>query len=167
MRIKKIKFAIIGAGETDNTRDLMREIKLRGHQVFLIQPKKLIFEFSNSKYTAWQENLRLDDLDIFIFRGYNVNIIEAKILAEKLIRENKTVIDEALAKELIPSKSYESSQFTRNNIPHPKTFQALDFSSYKYIFKEVNFPIIIKPLYGQKGQGIIKADTKKQAYDFF
>lgn len=94
----------------------------------------MIFEFSRNKYTAWQENLKLDNLDIFIFRGYNVNIIEAKILAEKLIRENKTVIDEALVKELIPSKIYESSQFSKNNIPHPKTFQALDFSSYKYIF---------------------------------
>ncbi|MBW6441146.1 RimK family alpha-L-glutamate ligase [Patescibacteria group bacterium] len=166
MKVKKIKFVIVGASKTDNTKDLVCEIKSRGYKVYLIQPKKLIFEFSKNKYTAWQENLKLDNMDIFIFRGYNVNIVEAKILAEKLIREKKVVIDEALAKELIPSKIYELSQFIRYGISHPKTFQALDLSSYKYIFDKINFPVIIKPLYGQKGQGIVKMDTKRQVYNF-
>ena len=133
--MKKIKFAIIGASETENTKNLIEEIKLRGHLVFLIQPKNLVFEFSkNKKFKIKQGNINLDKLDIFIFRGYNINIVVAKILAEKLIRDKKVVIDEVLGKRFIPSKIFECSKFAEYNINHPVTFQALDISSYKIIW---------------------------------
>ena len=166
--MKKIKFAIIGASETENTKDLIEEIKLKRHSVFLIQPKNLVFEFSkNKRFKIRQGNIDLDKLDVFIFRGYNINIVPVKILAEKLIRDGKVVIDEILGKKFIPSKMFESSKFAEYNISHPRTFQALDVSSYKTILDKTTFPIIVKPLYEQKGQGIIKVNNKTKALAFF
>lgn len=166
--MKKIKFAIIGASETENAKDLVKEIKSSGHTIFLIQPKNLVFEFSkNKKFKIKQGNIDLDKLDIFIFRGYNVNIVAVKILAEKLIRDKKVVIDEILGKRFIPSKIFEASKLAEHNINHPMTFQALDISSYKIVLDKATFPIIIKPLYGQKGQGIIKINNKTKALAFF
>lgn len=165
---KKLKFAIIGASETENTRDLVCEIEKRKHKAYLIQPKNLIFEFSkNKKFEIKQGDINTDSLDIFIFRGYNLNIIAVKILAEKLIRDKKVVIDETLGKRFIPSKIFESSKFAEYNINHPRTFQALDISSYKTILDKVDFPVVVKPLYGQKGQDIIKMNSKTKALAFF
>lgn len=166
--MKKLKFAIVGASGTENTKDLVEEIKSRGHSVFLIQPKNLVFEFSkNKKFKIRQGNIDSDKLDIFLFRGYNVNIVAAKILAEKLIRDGKVVIDEILGKRFIPSKTFETSKFAEYKINHPGTFQALDISSYKIILDKAAFPIVVKPLYGQKGQGIIKINNKTKALAFF
>jgi len=168
LKNKKIKFAIIGASETENTKDLVCEIKKRGHKVYLIQPKNLVFEFSkNKKFKVKQGKIDMDKLDIFIFRGYTINIIPAKILAEKLIYNKKVVIDEVVGKKFIPSKIFESSQFAKYGINHPRTFQALDYKSYESIFNAVTFPIIVKPLYSQKGQDIIKIENKNKAKKFF
>ncbi|MEA1936809.1 MAG: RimK family alpha-L-glutamate ligase [Patescibacteria group bacterium] len=166
--MKKIKFAIIGASETENTKDLVKEIEKRRHKAYLIQPKNLVFEFSkNNKFKVSQGKIDLDKLDVFIFRGYTINIVPAKILAEKLVYDKKVVIDEVLGKKFVPSKIFESSQFARHEINHPKTFQALDFKSYENIFNSISFPIIVKPVYGQKGQDVIKINSKAQARKFF
>jgi ribosomal protein S6--L-glutamate ligase len=162
----KLKFVIFGP-ETPNTLDLVEEIKKSNNIPYVIQLKNIVFEFKNGKYRALWKNKDLRKFDIFLLRGYNKNLIFAQILIESLLTQNKTVIDETIGKKFLSSKVFEASLMNRNKIRHPRTYQAIDFIIWKKLLTKINFPIIAKPIYGQKGQGIVKLENKKEYLKFF
>jgi ribosomal protein S6--L-glutamate ligase len=164
--MNKLGFIIIGPN-TENTLDLIREIKKAGHRPFVVRLSDIFFEFNNEIFRALWKNKNLLDFDIFLMRGYNKNLLFAQILAQELLVNGKIVIDETIGKRFISSKVYEASRMMQNKINHPKTWQAVSFSSYKKILKQISFPVIVKPVYGQKGQGIEKFETAKEYSDFF
>ncbi|MBU2028743.1 RimK family alpha-L-glutamate ligase [Patescibacteria group bacterium] len=164
--MKKINFLIIGP-DTENTSDLATEIKKRNHAFLAVPMKKIFFEFSNNVFSVKWKNKNLKNFDIVLFRGYNENFIEAQILAKKFLDAKIIIIDESLGKGFVPGKIFEASQLVKNKINHPKTFQALDISSYGKILKNINFPIIVKPVRGQKGKDMYKFNSQRKALNFF
>lgn len=164
--MNKLNFAIIGPN-TENTLDLIREIKKAGHRPFVVRLSDIFFEFNNGIFRALWKNKDLFDFDIFLLRGYNKNLLFAQIFAQELLAKGKIVIDETIGKRFISSKAYEASRMMQKKISHPKTWQAVSFSSYKKILKQISFPVIAKPVYGQKGQGIEKIRTAKEYLTFF
>jgi len=165
--MKKITFAIIGP-ETENTLDLEKEILKNGHSCIVFQLKDLEVVFSEKKTSIFFEKRDLlDSVDIFIFRAYNKNFVFAEVLVKELLTNGKTVIDEAIGREMIPSKLNEASQFVFSGLKHPKTYQALSWNSWKRILEKVRFPLIAKPIYGQKGQDITKIESEKEYTSFF
>lgn len=159
-------FVIIGPN-TENTEDLLLEIKKRGHAALVVKLMDVMFEFSSGQFRAFWKGRDLLCDDIFIFRGYNKNLLFAEILAEQLIENGKVVIDEAIGKRFAHSKVYEAAMMNRIGISHPKTYQAVNSSTYSAHADEVSFPIIAKPIDGQKGQGIEKIMSKEQYLSFF
>lgn len=163
----KINFSIIGPA-TQNTHDLENEIKKVGHCVDVFPLGKIAFVFSDGNCMAiYNEMDVLKKYDIFIFRAYNVNQVFAQILAEKIIERKKIIIDEALGRKFIPSKVFEASKFEENNIHHPKTYQAITFGAWNKLIKKVKFPIIVKPIYGQKGQDMQQFSSEEECLQFF
>jgi len=160
------KFIIIGP-DTENTQDLLEEIRHRHSEVNLISLKDICFKFSENKFIAKWNNFYLDSFDIFIFRGYNKNLLFAKILANHLLEQNKIVLDTIVGKNSLSGKVAQAFIFSQKNISHPKTYQAVSFSAYKKLLSDIPFPIIVKPVDGQKGQGIEKFNDKKSALAFF
>jgi RimK family alpha-L-glutamate ligase len=164
--MNKLSFAIIGP-ETENTADLAREIEKRGHCSYIVRLSDVFFEFSDGIFKApWKEK-DLFDFDIFILRGYNKNLLFAQIIAQELLARKKTVIDEAVGKRFASSKIYEASMMMQSKINHPRTWQAVSFSSYKKLLEKISFPIIAKPIDGQKGQGIERIENEEQYLSFF
>jgi ribosomal protein S6--L-glutamate ligase len=164
--MKKLKFIIIGS-LNKNTLDLVHEIKKRNHLVSVVPLREIIFEFFKNNFKASWKGRDLSKSDIFIFRAYNINTNEAMILAEKLIRDGKIVLDSVLGKQFIQSKLFDASRITKFGLNHPHTFQALSPSSYEKIITKLKFPVVVKPCAGQKGKGIKKIETKKDFLDFF
>ena len=164
--MKRLSFLIIGP-TTQNTSDLTYEIGKRGHTSLVLPLKEVCFEFSKNVFTVKGRGKNLKNFDIVFFRGYNENFIEAQILAKKFLDEKKIVIDEAIGRGFIPGKIFEAGQFIKNKLLHPQTFQALNFSSYCKILKNIPFPIIVKPVRGQKGKDMYKFDSQQEALNFF
>lgn len=165
--MKNLKFAIIGASETENTKDLVAEIENRSFKSYLVNFENMLFEISRNKFKIEHNGIDINIFDIFIFRGYTKYFVEARILAEKLINENKIVVDEIVAKRYVPSKIFESSKFARYRISHPKTFQYFHFKLLCSNIDKISFPAIVKSLYGMKGRGIKKIENKKEMLSFF
>jgi|WetSurMetagenome_2_1015567.scaffolds.fasta_scaffold05184_2 ribosomal protein S6--L-glutamate ligase len=164
--MNKLSVVIIGP-ETENTADLVREIEKKGHHSSVVKLGDVFFEFNDGTFKASWKNKNFFDFDIFIFRGYNKNLLFAQILAQELLARKKTVIDETIGKRFVSSKIYEASMLAQNRINHPKTWQAVSFSSYKRILEKISFPVIAKPIDGQKGQGIEKIESKERYLSFF
>lgn len=163
--MKKLKFAIIGP-YTDNTKDLIEEIKKRDHEVTVIKLKEISFNLSN-KFKCFKDDYDIDNFDFYIFRAFDKNIIEAQVLAEKLVRERKLIIDETIGQNFIPGKIFEASKLIEAGVNIPKTWQALSFDVYKKLLKEIIFPVIVKPVCGQKGEGVEKINNKEEYLNFF
>lgn len=163
--MKSLKFAIIG-NDNSNTRDLVNEIRKRKHTVNIIALKNIIFKCEKKFKISWK-NMPLENFDIFIFRGYSKNLREAKLVAKYLSEKGKTIIDKAIGEKAITGKISEAFSLTKNRLLYPKTFQALSFEEWKKILRKMKFPLIVKPIDGQKGQGIQKFTTKKDALVFF
>lgn len=164
--MKQLKFIIFGS-PNKNTLDLVAEIKSRKHLVSVVPLRDIVFEFTKNKFKAVWNGQNLIKSDIFIFRGYNIHLKEAQILAENLLDQGKVVLDEALGTKYISSKLYEASRFAKLKINHPKTFQTFSTDSYKLLAEKLKFPIIAKPVRGMKGRGIEKINTPNEFLKFF
>jgi len=160
------KFILIGP-DTENTRDLLQEIEARGCSATLIKLRDVLFEFVAGRSIATWRGLDLDAFDIFIFRGYDKNLLFAQLLARNLLAQKKVVLDETLGGNYLSGKNTEALFFSQKNILHPRTYQAVSISAHKKILPNLKFPIIVKPVDGQKGQGIEKFDDVESAMAFF
>lgn len=165
--MQTLKFAIIGAITTENTLDLKKVIESLGHACYLLDLKKTVFDISASDIKIYNEGVNLGDLDIFIFRGYNINFLEAQILSQRLMNAGKVVVDECLGKGGLRGKVFESIKLNQANLKIPHTYQSLDFSGWMEVLPRIAFPALVKPLLGQKGQGIQKLASLQEARSFF
>jgi ribosomal protein S6--L-glutamate ligase len=162
-----MKFLIVGAPKTENTQDLVLEIKKRGHGVLVVRPKNFVFSIENKKFLVSALDEDLFDFDVYILRGYNKTLTEVRIFAESLVSQGKVVIDETIGSDYIPSKLYEASKLSREGLNYPKTFLLTDNSRIGEIADKLDFPVIVKPIYGQQGQEIEKIEKKENLTDLF
>jgi len=161
---KKLKFAIIGSAKTYNTRDLIEEIRSRGHLFSTISAKDVFFDSSAGVLSIKE---KINSFDIFFLRaGHDEYQKEVRMLARHLLDSKKIVVDEVLGKEYINGKMSQTLLFSKHDIPCPKTFLASSFASYKTILEKMRFPIIIKPDVGKRGIGIKKFESLRSALIF-
>jgi len=161
---KKLKFAIIGSAKTDNTRDLIEEIRSRGHLASTFSAKDIFFD-SSAGVSSIKE--KIGSFDIFLLRtGHDEYQKEIRMLARDLLDSKKIVVDDVLGREYINGKMSQALLFSKHDIPHPKTFLASSFASYKKIIEKMGFPIIIKPDIGKRGIGIKKFESSRSALIF-
>ena len=160
-----MKFLIIGP-KTENTHDLANEILRRNCSVDIISPRDFSFFVNDGDFLVSAEGKDLLDYDIFLLRGYNRTLTETRIFAEFLLNSGKVVVDETVAYNYIPSKLYEASKVLRAGLNYPKTFLIVDNKKIGDSLGRLEFPVVVKPVYGQKGQDINKFEKKAELIKF-
>lgn len=161
-----MKFLIVGAIETDNTKDLEDEILKAGFHVSKIKPQDIIFSVQNGKFQVTSNEMDLLDFDVYLLRGYNVSVTEVMILAEALLALEKTVVDNIAGNLYLPSKLFEASRLSREGLNYPETFSILKGDSFEFFKNKLKYPVIVKPVNGQKGQDIVKFEKEKELEEF-
>lgn len=162
-----MKFLIIGPKRSANTEDLLKEIKEKGFEGEAANLKELSFQASNNVFNIFYNNKDLVDFDIVFLRGYNVHCDEARIIAQYIIKKGKIVIDEVLARDFIPGKLSEARKLTASDINYIDTQRVISNGITKEVLKKEKLPVIIKPIYGEQGKGILKINTKDELETFF
>jgi ribosomal protein S6--L-glutamate ligase len=166
--MKKIKFVIFGVLERkSNTRDLYDEILSRGHECAVLDFSDTIMEFSNRGFRVRSGNMDIMQSDIFLFRKFAGFVPEVKIMMERLLAMGKVVVDEGVAHRITEGKIFQSSKLQRAGIDIPRTVQAYDLRTWKAVLVCMQFPIVIKPVKGRRGEGVMKLDSRKAALEFF
>lgn len=167
LKKKKPSFAIVGAGKSENTQDLIKEIEKTSSSCQLIQPSGIYFHFLNGKCIPYYDKINLLDLDIFIFRGFNIHSTEAQLLAKALSNKGRIVIDEVIGKDFLMGKAHESLKLSLEKVLQPETFYMNNFNLNQDLLRRIPFPLLAKPVFGEQGRGIYKFDNKKTVCDFF
>jgi ribosomal protein S6--L-glutamate ligase len=106
-------------------------------------------------------------VDILLFRKFAGFVPEVKILMERLIASGKVVIDEGVAHRIAEGKMFQASKLQRAGINIPRTVQAYDLRTWKVVLADMQFPIVIKPVKGRRGEGVMKLDSCKTALVLF
>lgn len=161
-----MKFLILGATDTDNTKDLEVEIQKRGHEAVKVKPKDFIFSIQEGEFKVTTGGIDLFYFDVYLLRGYNVSVIETQIFVDKLLALGKTVVDEAVGVQYIPSKLFEASRFSEAGLNYPETFSILDVESFELFKDGICYPVIVKPVNGQKGQDMFKFENESELGEF-
>ncbi|KKP94710.1 MAG: Ribosomal protein S6 modification protein (RimK) [Candidatus Moranbacteria bacterium GW2011_GWE1_36_7] len=161
-----LKFGIIG-DLNENAQDLLNAIEKAGHSGEVLKFSEITFETIDGDLTVMHGEQDVCDFDVVIFRGYNNHIYEAQLLAEMLEDKDKTVIEQSLSGGYVRGKMHQAKRLLECGIDHPATFQANNFEGWKRLAQDVEFPIIAKPIFGRKGRGIQKLNTKEEALEFF
>lgn len=160
-----MKFLILGPVKSENTQEIVAEIEGKGHEAFIVSPKDFIFSIGSQGMSVHAKGKDLFEYDVFILRGYNITLTETRIFVEALLYLGKTVIDETVGSDFIPSKLYEASKLSRVGLEYPKSFLLTKNKKVDQVIDKLNFPVIVKPIYGQKGQGVQKIGSKKDLED--
>lgn len=161
------KILIIGPLASENTRDLIEAAEQKKCFAKAAPLSRFSFENAAGRWHIFLDGESIDIFDIVIFRAFNKNPSLARLIARTMLRDGKTLIDEVLATRDVSEKLEQAALFSANTLPHPATFHSLDTAAFERYIKQVIFPIIAKPIHGQKGCGILLLKNARQALNLF
>ncbi len=163
---KEIKFAIIAGRKGEHIDDLVSEIEKNNHSAKHINIKDLVFVNTGEEMAINWKDKNILDFDIFILRNAFRSLKnEMCIVANYLLKNKKTIIDEVIGQNYIAGKVYESYLLTQAGIPVPKIIQVLQDDGsvdVEKIAEKLGFPMIVKPIVGSKGRGIQKISNLEE-----
>lgn len=127
-----MKLIIIGSRFSKESHLLKAEAIKQGHEAEIIPAKLFVF----------------NAFDAILFRAINKHIDLAKKIAQKAKKQNKIIIDEAVAeKDFDFNKLKMHKKLAKEKIPQPET-------------QSLKTPILLKPIAGMRGKGIFYFDNK-------
>jgi RimK family alpha-L-glutamate ligase len=167
MENKKISFAIIGGRKGEHIEDLVDEINKNNFEATHINIKELVFVSSEDGFDVLYKNKSILDFDIFILRSAFRSLKnEMCIVANFLLKNNKTIIDAVVGENYIAGKMYESYLLSQAGIASPFTMQIFVDENKDKVSQEIKFPIIAKPIVGSKGRGVQKINNVEELKQF-
>lgn len=167
MENKKISFAIIGGRKGEHVDDLLEAIGESGNIATHINIKEVAIISSENGFDIFYQGKSLLDFDVFILRSaYRSLKNEVCIVANFLLKNNKTVIDQVVGENYIAGKVYESYLLSMAGLPTPLTIQILSNDNKKIVADNIKFPIIAKPIVGSKGRGVQKINNQEELDKF-
>lgn len=164
---KKITFAIIAGAKGEHIDDLIGEIKENDYEAVHINIKELVLVSSEHGFDVLYKNKSILDFDIFILRSAFRSLKnEMCIVANFLLKNNKTIMDAVVGENYIAGKMYESYLLSQAGIASPLTMQIFLDENKDKISQKIKFPIVAKPIVGSQGRGVQKIDNLEELKKF-
>ncbi|MFZ2154451.1 MAG: RimK family alpha-L-glutamate ligase [Candidatus Moraniibacteriota bacterium] len=164
---KKITFAIIAGAKGEHIDDLIGEIKENDCEAVHINIKELVLVSSEHGFDVLYKNKSILDFDIFILRSAFRSLKnEMCIVANFLLKNNKTIMDAVVGENYIAGKMYESYLLSQAGIASPLTMQIFLDENKDKISQKIKFPIVAKPIVGSQGRGVQKIDNLEELKKF-
>lgn len=164
-----MKLAIVSSGKGWQSEELKDAALRRGWQVEFLSPKA--FSISLPDFTVENSASNALSYDAFLVRTIPIGSLEQIVfrldvlyLLEML---GKPVINSPFVIEKTVDKLYTSMLLSKNGIPTPKTAVAESFSDAILWFEALGGDVVVKPLFGSNGIGIIRVDSKDMAHRIF
>lgn len=170
---RRLRAGVLGASGSWHSRGLIGALSERGHEVLAIPATRLQSEIGEDGdvHVLGPEDAMLDALDLLIIRGLPRGSLEQVIfrvdslhvLAEHGVR----CVNSPRAIERTVDKSWASAVLADAGVPTPPTIVCERYEGAMHAFERLGGDVVVKPLFGAMGSGIVRIEDRDVAHRVF
>jgi RimK family alpha-L-glutamate ligase len=165
-----VKIAILASEAGWHVVRLQQALEQRGATVIRYSSTRLLARIAAAPRTS-VSGVSLDDCDAVIVRGIPIAAVEQIIyrvdVLHRLENRGVRVINSAAAIEKTVDKYYTSSLLEDAGLPTPRTIVTERFDEAVAAFAELGGDVIVKPLFGSEGKGMMHINDPDLAHRVF
>ena len=168
-----LRVAVLGASGSWHSRGLIGALAARGHDVLAIPATRLrsVFDDSGRVHVVGPDGDALDALDLLIVRGLPRGSLEQVIfrmdalhvLADRGVR----CVNSPRAIERTVDKSWSGALLAMAGLPTPATIVCERYDDAMQAFEQLGGDVVVKPLFGAMGAGIVRLEDPDVAHRVF
>ncbi len=168
-----LRVAVLGASGSWHTRGLVGALARRGHEVMAVPATRLqtVIEDDGDVHVLAPEGAALDAFDLLIVRGLPRGSLEQVIfrmdalhvLAEQGVR----CVNSPRAIERTIDKSWAGAVLALAGVPTPPTIVCERYEDAMQAFEQLGGDVVVKPLFGAMGNGIVRVEDRDVAHRVF
>ncbi len=168
-----MRVAVLGASGSWHSRRLIGALDARGHEVLAIPATRLrsIVDESGAAHVLGPDGAVLDGLDLLIVRGLPRGSLEQVIFRMDALHvlgdHGVRCVNTPRAIERTVDKSWASALLARAGVPTPPTIVCERYEDAMDAFEELGGDVVVKPLFGAMGNGIVRVEDRDVAHRVF
>ncbi|MGO9819607.1 MAG: ATP-grasp domain-containing protein [Solirubrobacteraceae bacterium] len=169
----RLRVGVLGASGSWHSRGLLGALSARGHEVLAIPATRLQSEVDacGQVHVLGPHGAVLDALDLLIIRGLPRGSLEQVIfrldalhvLAEQGVR----CVNSPRAIERTVDKSWAGTLLAIAGLPTPPTIVCEHYDGAMQAFEQLGRDVVVKPLFGAMGNGIVRIEDRDVAHRVF
>lgn len=169
----RLRVGVLGATGSWHTHGLTRALTTRGHEVIAVPATRLqsTVDEHGSVHVVGPDGSVLDELDLLIVRGLPRGSLEQVIfrmdalhvLAEQGVR----CVNSPRAIERTIDKSWAGAVLALAGVPTPATLVCERYEGAMQAFEQLGGDVVVKPLFGAMGNGIVRIEDRDVAHRVF
>ncbi len=169
----RLRAGVLGASGSWHTRGLIGALTARGHEVRAIPATRLQSEVGEDGkvHVLGPEDAVLDTLDLLIIRGLPRGSLEQVIFRvdtlHVLSQHGVRCVNSPRAIERTVDKSWASAVLAGAGVPTPPTIVCERYEDAMGAFERLGGDIVVKPLFGAMGAGIVRVEDHDVAHRVF
>jgi len=170
---ESLRVAVLGASGSWHSRGLIAALAARGHEVSAIPATRLqsIVDERGGVHVLGPDGDTLDALDLLIVRGLPRGSLEQVIfrmdalhvLADRGVR----CVNSPRAIERTVDKSWAGALLAMAGVPTPATIVCERYAAAMEAFDRLGGDVVVKPLFGAMGAGIVRVEDRDVAHRVF
>ena len=169
----RLRVGVLGATGSWHTRGLTDALAARGHQVVAIAATRLRSEVDagGQVRVLGPEDVGLDALDLLIVRGLPRGSLEQVIFRmdalHVLAAQGVRCVNSPRTIEQTVDKSWAGAVLALSGVPTPPTIVCERYDGAMRAFDELGGDVVVKPLFGAMGNGIVRVEDRDVAHRVF
>jgi RimK family alpha-L-glutamate ligase len=169
----RLRVAVLGASGSWHSRGLIGALAARGHEVLAIPATRLrsIVDEHGDARVLGPDAAVLDALDLVIVRGLPRGSLEQVIfrmdVLHVLVDQGVHCVNTPRAIERTIDKSWAGAVLALAGVPTPPTIVCERYDDAMQAFDDLGGDVVVKPLFGAMGNGIVRVEDRDVAHRVF
>jgi RimK family alpha-L-glutamate ligase len=169
----RLRVGVLGASGSWHSRGLIGALGARGHEVLAIPATRLssIVDERGYAHVLGPDGAVLDELDLLIVRGLPRGSLEQVIFRmdalHVLADQGVRCVNTPRAIERTVDKSWAGAVLALAGLPTPPTVVCERYDDAMVAFERLGGDVVVKPLFGAMGNGIVRVEDRDVAHRVF
>jgi RimK family alpha-L-glutamate ligase len=170
---ERLRVGVLGASGSWHARGLLAALAARGHEALALPATRLRSEVDEhgDVHVLGPEDVILDALDLLIVRGLPRGSLEQVIFRmdalHVLAAHGVRCVNSPRAVERTIDKSWAGATLARAGVRTPPTIVCERYDGAMRAFEELGGDVVVKPLFGAMGNGIVRLEDRDVAHRVF
>jgi RimK family alpha-L-glutamate ligase len=169
----RLRVGVLGASGSWHTRRLLGAFAARGHEALAIPATRLRSEVDEhgAVHVLGPDGAVLDELDLLVVRGLPRGSLEQVIFRMDALHvlgaQGVRCVNSPRALERTVDKSWAGAVLADAGVPTPPTIVCERYDGAMQAFERLGGDVVVKPLFGAMGNGIVRVEDRDVAHRVF